>query len=400
MLNFFAYIKKKLYFCGRKTCLTRQLYFFAPNCDFQNRVQRYEKKMRNTNKSVKKHQSYWVLLLAVLFSGTVEARVSVNNYLGGYVEAGEWSLLPKNSSYKPSLGAAGGAGFLYELRLGRMYSSTRFLLDVGVGAQYGWTSYKQSSSALVELGTLKPEDNPGVPVQYDLNGDPFVYVYDIQNRHDQYQNLAVQVPLMVGFQHRKFYMLAGAKIDANLYTKAFTTANLSTYGRYEDVDDMRNKPEYQFFENIPLKKDTATHFNLGVNVSVEIGGRLGLVTEAMGYDVPKQTVECRLAGFVDYGITDIRPKRSLDGFSTSGVKYDTDPTSSTYVYKSTSMVDKLEVNDIMATSNFASIVNNLVIGLKFTILFQLPEEGTCVLCQDGYQSLVRGGRRGGVKYEE
>jgi len=357
--------------------------------------------MKNTNKSVKKNLSYWVLLLAVLFSSTVEARVSVSNYLGAYVDAGEWSLLPKNSSYKPSLGVAGGAGFLYELRLGEMYSSTRFLLDIGVGAQYGFTSYKQSSSSVVELGTLNPAENPSEPVQYDLNGDKFVYVYDIQNRHDQYQNLAVQVPLMVGFQHRKFYMLAGAKLDANLYTKAFTTANLSTYGRYEEVDDMRNQPEYQFFENIPLKKDTSARFEtINVNVSVEIGGRIGLLAEGTGYDVPKQSVECRIAGFVDYGIKDIRRRTSsdLDGFSVKkGLKYDTDPTSPSYVYKSTSMVDNLGVNDIMVTKGFASIVNNLVIGIKFTVLFQMPEKGKCVICQDGYQSLIHGGRGGEVR---
>ena len=71
------------------------------------------------------------------------------------------------------------------------------------------------------------------------------------------------------------------------------------------------------------------------------------------------------------------------------------------VLNTTTMVDNLVMNDIMSTSGFANKVNNLVIGLKFTILFQLPEQGQCVLCKDSYQSLVRnrGGSRG-MKYEE
>ena len=157
----------------------------------QNRLQRYEKKMKNTNKTVKKHHSYWVLLLTVLFSGAVNAKV--NNYVGAYANVGEWTLLPSQSNYGPSFGVAGGAGFLYELQAGGTYSPTRFLFDVGVGAQGGMTSYIQSSNMTEPL--------PGV--QTDLDGDPFTYIYEIQDRHDQYNNLAVQVPIMIGVQQFK-----------------------------------------------------------------------------------------------------------------------------------------------------------------------------------------------------
>jgi hypothetical protein len=40
--------------------------------------------------------------------------------------------------------------------------------------------------------------------------------------------------------------------------------------------------------------------------------------------------------------------------------------------------------------------------VKFTILFQMPEPGQCVICRDNYVSSARsytGGRRG-MKYEE
>ena len=358
--------------------------------------------MENTNKTVKKHQSYWVLLLAMLFSGAVNAKV--NNYVGAYANVGEWTLLPSQSNYGPSFGVAGGAGFLYELQAGGTYSQTRFLFDVGVGAQGGMTSYIQSSNMTEPL--------PGV--QTDLDGDPFTYIYELQDRHDQYNNLAVQVPLMIGVQHRKFYMLVGAKIGANLLTRAHTTAIVNTFGRYTDpnnqliYDDFRNMPDYQFFEGYKLNGSAKASLGMNVDLSFEIGGRLGAVYDAVGYDVPKRKVEYRLAAFVDYGILDIHTNRDLpsivmpEGYNVG---------STAPVYNTTSMIDNLRVNDIMSTQTinpdgttqpFAKSVNNLMLGIKFTVLFQLPEPGQCVICRDAYGSGVRSGRSSsrGMKYEE
>ena len=357
--------------------------------------------MENTNKTVKKHQSYWVLLLAMLFSGSVNAKV--NNYVGAYANVGEWTLLPSQSNYGPSFGVAGGAGFLYELQAGGTYSPTRFLFDVGVGAQGGMTSYIQSSNMTVPLLNQK-----------DLDDEPFTYIYELQDRHDQYNNLAVQVPLMIGVQHRKFYMLVGAKFVANVLTRAHSTAIVNTFGRYTDpnnqliYDDFRNMPEYQFFEGYKLKGSAKASLGMDVDLSVEIGGRLGPVYDAVGYDVPKRKIEYRLAAFVDYGLLDIHTNRSLDGLvMPSG--YNVGETAP--VYNTTSMIDNLKVNDIMSTETtnldgtkqpFAKSVNSLMVGIKFTVLFQLPEPGQCVICRDAYGTSIRSRRSSsrGMKYEE
>ena len=345
-------------------------------------------------KIVKKHQTYLLLLFAVLFSGTV--RAEVKHYVGAYGFVGEWSLCPVESDFRPSAGVGGGAGFLYELQAGNTYSPTRFLFDVGVGAWGGMTSYSMSTSSRVVL-----------PNQRDLQGDVFDYVYEVRNRHDQYKSLAAQIPLLIGVQHRKFYLLAGAKINTHLLTKAYTTADITTYGRYTSIPDLRNMPDYQFFDNVPLNGSTKTSLKLDVDLSLEIGGRLGYVTDAVGYDVPKRKMECRLAAFVDYGLTDMHSSGHQSGFIAPKV-YDCNPSSPAYVYQTTSMIDNLQVNDIMSTSKtdassgevpFAKSVNNLMVGIKFTILFQLPEEKACVICRDAYRSSIRS-RGGGVKYEE
>ena len=371
------YVKKKYYFCGAK----------AVN-EYVIRVQRYNFYLNCARKSVKKHQTYLVLFLALLLSGTASAKV--DNYVGAYANLGEWTMLPSQSKYGPSFGVAGGLGALYELQAGPTYKTTRFLLDVGVGVQGGMTAFLQGGSMEAVLTN-----------QTDLQGDVFDYVYSLRNRHDQYTDIAVNVPLLIGVQHKKFYMLAGVKLYSHVYTLTGSSAQLSTFGRYADFDEFHNMPEYQFFENRQVQSSVNTKLNLDLDACFEIGGRLGEVVDAVGFDVPKRKIEYRLAGFAEYGLFDLHTAGSAQALVTPA-SYDTnDPSSPTYVYNNTNMVDKLVMNDIMSTSDFAKAVKNLVVGLKFTVLFQLPEPGTCVICRDAYRaSTPRRGSRRGMKYEE
>jgi hypothetical protein len=64
------------------------------------------------------------------------------------------------------------------------------------------------------------------------------------------------------------------------------------------------------------------------------------------------------------------------------------------------MLDGIVMNDIMSVDNFASRVNNLMVGLKFTVLFQLPKSGQCVTCRDNYLGTTRSKSRAGVQHEE
>ena len=353
------------------------------------------KKKKNTNYSVKKHQSYWVLFFALLLCGSMNAKVT--NYIGATAQVGEWSLMPSGSTYSPSLGITGGLGFQYELQAGRTYSPTRFLMDLGVGAGAGMTSYSQSSNQMVELKN-----------QYDSDGWQFDYVYNVNGRRDKYNDVAVHVPLMVGMQHKRFYFLAGVKVYAHIWTKTKSTASIETYGKYgygageggatiigsTGQSDLRNVPSQQFFPNISKSGGVKTSLNLDMDLSLEIGARLGRILYDVGYDVPKRKIEYRLAAFVDYGLLDLHSKGTQEALITPSV-YDINP-------NTTTMVDNLVMNDVMSTAGFANKVTNLVVGLKFTILFQMPEEGKCVICADGYTSSVRnfGGSRRGMQYEE
>lgn len=371
--------------------------------------------MKNTNNSVKNRHTYGVLLLALLICGSVSAKV--DNYMGGYAQVGEWSMLPSGSKYTASIGAAGGVGFLYELRAGKTNSPTRFLFDVGVGAWGGMTSFMQSADIKEVLTNQRdlshqnhiPQDHSAT--QYNCYFD---YVYELKGRRDRYNNVAVQVPLLFGLQHKRFYMLAGAKLTAHVWTQNQTVATLNTYGDYTNYGYeqgliLRNMPEYQFFENKAISGGVKTSLNLDVNVSMEIGARIGgVVTDAVGFDVPKDRVEYRLAVFADYGLRDLHTSGSNKMLNYPSL-YDINKESENYVYNpdgnNTTMISSengFRMNDILSTTGFANLVSNLMVGVKFTVLFQIPEPGRCVICRDAYGSSVGSGsvRSGGVKYEE
>jgi len=217
-----------------------------------------------------------------------------------------------------------------------------------------------------------------------------------------------------------------------VWTQNQTEAKITTYGDYSPYSTDFEQgvyghkwPDYQFFgedSNKKLSSAVKTKLNLDVDLSLEIGGRIGgIITDAQGFDVPKDRVEFRLAVFADYGLFDLHKEGSnlalglkgsggtvipfVDpttgnpniGYNRSDTPFPTDP-----VRNTTSMIDNIAMNDIMSTAGFASKVTNLMVGLKFTVLFQLPEPGQCIICRDAYGSSVRSGSvsRRGMKYEE
>lgn len=332
-------------------------------------------------KKIRKNTCF--LLVALLCVAPLQARVST--YVGAYGQIGEWSLLPSGSDYSPSFGVAGGLGGVVELQIAPKYSPTAFLLDVGIGAWGGMTSFSVGQKERFQI--------PGK--QYDLQGESFDFIYELSGRKDNYSNLAVQVPLMVGVQHRRFYMLAGMKIGINAWTQAASKASVMTAAKYEDSPLYTGMPLYQWFEDERVSSRNSTNLNIDLDVSLEVGGRIGVINDAHGFDVPDRKIEYRLAGFFDFGLTDIH-KAGTNMALTMPDRYDAQE-----AYGTHTMIDGLHMNDIMSTAGFASAVRSMTIGLKFTVLFRMPDARGCVLCNENYRRTVgSGGSRSRMKYEE
>lgn len=341
---------------------------------FRFRVQRYYKILRNTNKIVKNVKTYAILAILSLLS--IASTAQVNSYVGVWGEVGEWSLMPQQSTYSSSLGVAGGLGVLYDLQYKHL------IFDIGVGANYGLTGYN-----------VVANQNQTLENQMDLQGDIFDYVYQVRERKDQYTNLMVQVPIMIGGQWGRFYCMAGVKAGISLLTNSHTKAMLTTYGDYHVFDPFTNMPEYQFFDALPLNKTIRSNFNFNLDASAEIGARLGYIQTARGYDVRKTTTQYRLALFCDYGLFDLHKAGNLESLTVPAAY------NAVEAYGTTTMVDQLTTNDVMSTRDFAKAVNNLMVGVKFTVLFELPQPKNCVICRESQLYLLRP-RKGGTKFDK
>lgn len=313
------------------------------------------------------------LLWAVSCPATAR-NTDIKHLVGVSAEVGEWSLLPQGSSLNSSLGGAGSVGFVYDLQAGH------FLFDLGVCITGGQTTFNV------------PDWSYTFTDQTDSEGDMFDYVCSVNKRTDAYSNIAVKVPLLLGGQWGRFYALAGVKVGVNAFTKANMTAALSAYGQYFQYvngqkvymfDRFFDEPPYTdaFFANRKLTGSEKTSFNVNLDASVEIGARLGFMTDHTGFDVPKSKVQYRLAVFADYGVLDLHKAQTGNAVDVNSQNVG-------------GSENALQMHNILSTENVASTVNNLLVGIKFTVLFELPQTKGCVICRDGYSRFSPDNRKG------
>ena len=305
------------------------------------------------------------IVIGLLLCCSVMATAQVKNYISVWGDIGEASLLSKldNMPSNASLGVGGGLGVGYELK------KDHFLFTVGVGANI-------SHSAFDLRGGESTFD------AVDTEGDALQFIISTNERKDYYTNYAVQVPVMMGGEFGRFYFLVGAKFDLSAMCKTNVKAMVRTIGDYTNtlgfIDQFTNMPEHGFYENAPFETKTGEiNFNPNAIASVEIGWRLGLVAKGTGYDVPKPKTIYRLSLFADYGLIDLHRRGNKEFFTWTDAVIDQD------------CLNYIGMNDVLSTTRAPRSVNNLQVGVKFTVLFQLPERKHCVICKDGYRGIYK-----------
>lgn len=273
---------------------------------------------------MKKIYSHIILPGFLLFSGVAHAEVG--HYFSVDVYGGEWSIWePRLAANNLSLGAAGAAGAAYELQAGKPRGNTFFLLHIGVSAQAGMSFFN---------------------TQYQ-NVDPKTIA--VVSRSDRYNALAVQVPFLMGVQHKRFYMLAGMKIGYNAVETFWSSAKLTK-----------------------LPKDTTIHRDLRMDsinpirldACLEVGMQIG--NKEVYSSKSSVHAQYRLALFVDFGLT---------GYN----KWHSKPKAFN--------PDNLQLLDIMSCGEFVPsesryseknpggikdgeyLGRNILAGIKFTVLF-------------------------------
>lgn len=301
-------------------------------------------------------KNFSILLLSLcwtLLSGPVAAQM--RQYMGIWGQLGEYSLLVNESTLPNSMGAGAGLGMTYELRAGK-----HFLLNLGLGANTAYTIFDIASQEYVLTDMV------------DSQGDKFDYVYHMTNRQDAYFNTSVQVPLMIGAHFRRFYFLVGAKFDMSLLTRTYIGMDVATEGVYKQfIDPFTNMPEHYYYGSAEYASKGRVTFRPDVTASTEIGWRVGPVYSGTGADIPKQKTQYRIGLFADYGLMDIHRAQTLPMLQVSSS-----------VEQTGNPVKGVVANDCLSVNYAAKAVNPLMVGVRFSVFFQLPEKKACVICQE------------------
>ena len=157
-------------------------------------------------------------------------------------------------------GIGGGGELLYAFRRGY------FLLNAGVGFEGGRTR--------VALGdeTLQAD-------MVDTRGLQFTYNGNLRKRVDAATSMNIMVPLRVGFEVERFYMLAGVDFVARVGGTSRQTAELRTEGDYNGryysvLTDMPNHGYHEYEQqstsgSVSLKPDLRFVAELGLAWELE-----------------------------------------------------------------------------------------------------------------------------------
>ncbi len=289
------------------------------------------------------------------------------NYLRLYIKAGYAAMfdglkvVDKNGnandlSNKMLLGGPGaGIGFGYD------FEYKLFRLSTGVEFNYLRSTSKYAFDAVRDMNITQGANT--IPMQYTYR---FGYLNETRNL------MHVGVPLLVGMQFNRIFFMVGARAGYNL------TANATTKGDYDVtafdpvlIQTLGNDPAlglatYQLDpskQKISLKQPE-------VSVLAEVGLDLDdwlqykPKKKRKGRNAKptfKESLHYKVSAFAEYSI--------LNQNATAG-------DNSIAHFSSTSSVPVADVNTTLAmpTANGTPNLNNLFVGIKFAIQYQLPHK--------------------------
>ncbi len=257
-----------------------------------------------------------------------------------------------------TLGGGGALGIGYEWR-GRS-----ILVQAGLGARYISAGFKADNA----IYTL--------PNQYDSEGDLMDYQYLESKRRDSYNQLAVQIPVMVGVHANHFYFLVGPKVGLNILNQAKASGVYSAQGVYEMlIDPLAHMDNHMFFTDRELTSEQKYGMKINVAGSLELGGEFTLSEGSNG------DTYMRIGAFADINILDDRATSNNPMLKTPAVFNDKD------------MLSEVKLTDYLHSSAATNQVRQLFAGIKLTFVFTSGVKYGCVMCDGGYPS-ARDRRRG------
>lgn len=299
-----------------------------------------------------------------IFWGLHKSQYVGTHHLFGFSIDGSYASFVSNMpnvSINPGGGAA-GFNLLYE------YQYSGFLLQTGLGIRY------QKVFTAVRDTTMYHYNMHDTWL--GINDVPFTLRHDFTHRVDQAQHLYGQIPLYVGHYiigaYGVGYWLAGVHADYAFWGTTRQNLNGTTMGLYEKyLGIWQEMDNHGFRKDVPiertgpqlkLKLDLVAHGEIGYEYTTYHGPHNYRRTAISTTDI-----RFRFAGFVDFGILNICP-------TDERVLYDT-PEETIYDFHTYRMDHVFSTTDAKAFW-----LRNLYAGLRITVLFGLPANEHCILC--------------------
>lgn len=285
-----------------------------------------------------------LLLLIAIQTAVTLANAQTSHSLMLWLDGGATSFFDNIEESKYAIGGGGGAGFGYELQ------HKHFLLDIGVGFEYGATSTFMHPYTVDIAGLV------------DSEGDTYTGHFTFDQRRDNSNLGYVNIPLLMGGRFNHFYFLVGAKLGVNLIYNANVQSNVTVKGTYDKYLGLwENMPNHNF-GTTELTTESPIAFNsIDLKGSLEMGYRFD-IKKANEWS-PASPVSFRIGGFIDYGILNANSGINNYGYATVPENGDVGQISMNHVFVSNLAEEKL--------------INNFFVGVKFTILFRMPSPKDC-----------------------
>ncbi len=274
-----------------------------------------------------------------------------NHYIG-FTAGADYTLNPEAGKQSPRLnGVNGDIDFVYQLR------HRHFLFMIGVG---GNMNYNQVNIP------LKRQIWEQI---FDTDGDKCDLYFDFNPNRTKTTEVAFSAPILMGGQWGGIYFMAGAKLRVKVWNQTHITSEYTIQAQYPFYNSLlHDMPEHYLVSNIANNetvKNTTMRF-------------LGAVTGEIGVDVThyahyKKAI-CKLGLYVDY-TPNLQSAAKLAYNSSNYIGNTTE-----MLYNSTEIPTQWRqyVHD-------KSVLQQIGIGLKLTVLFKMPEVVRNCRCADWEQ---------------
>ena len=287
------------------------------------------------------------------------------HFLSLHVDAGYSAMLHTIAGQKPSTGVNGMIGFDYRL------FHNNFIFSIGAEGMY-------------ELNINKMDDHDEAIRMMDTEGDIFQMHVHVDKSRDLAHMANVNIPILFGGEWGRFYFMVGPKVAINLYGMTSSSAQITTYGEYDQYyDDFYDMINHQFVSNqymssasMPLK------WNFNIMAHAEVGGRVGHMFKHQQFRINPDKIRMFLAAYVDFGLLNLH-------VSSGGAPV--------FGYRETEKGVQFYLQPLMQSALADNAVfRNLNVGIKYTIAFELPQKGKSYIYDSnkvGRDYIKRGGNQ-------